>query len=334
MSILNTPIAVNGTVLRNRLVMPPMATGKSTEDGRVTDSLCAYYRERAAGGCIGLIITEHSFVSPEGKAGHGQLSAARDDDIPALRQLVESIHAEDTKVMAQISHAGGAARREVTGMRALSPSGLRLPRDPADAPASDAMTEGDIEKVVQDFAAAASRVRAAGYDGVEIHAAHGYLLNQFFSPLTNRRTDRYSGETLEGRVRLLVEVVRAVRASVGEAYPVALRLGACDYMEGGSTIADAVYAAEALENAGVDLLDISGGFCSYRHPTDKTQGYFREITEAVKRRVSVPVILTGGVVDAAAAEALLAQGSADMIGVGRALLKDSGWARRAVAQMQ
>lgn len=334
MSILNSPVTINGLALKNRLVMPPMATSKAAQGGAVTDDLCAYYAERAAGGCIGLIVTEHCFVSPEGRAHAGQLSIASDADIPGLRRLTDTIHAHGSKAMAQISHAGGAAQPGVPGLSALSPSGVRLPRDSGEGPAPDVMAEADIEKVIRDFAAAARRAKAAGYDGVELHSAHGYLLNQFFSPLTNRRTDRYAGGTLEGRTRLHCEVLRAVRAAVGAKYPVAVRLGACDYMAGGSTEADAAEAAALLEAAGADLLDISGGLCGYRNPQSRAPGYFSAAAEAVRQRVSAPVLLTGGVTAAGEAEALLGRGCADLIGVGRALLKDAGWARSALGGVQ
>ena len=200
--------------------------------------------------------------------------------------------------------------------------------------APDAMAEADIEKVIRDFAAAARRAKAAGYDGVELHSAHGYLLNQFFSPLTNRRTDCYAGGTLEGRTRLHCEVLRAVRAAVGAEYPVAVRLGACDYMAGGSTEADTAEVAALLEAAGADLFDISGGLCGYRNPQSRAPGYFGAAAEAVRQRVSPPVLLTGGVTAAEEAEALLGRGCADLIGVGRALLKDAGWARSALGGKQ
>ena len=168
---------------------------------------------------------------------------------------------------------------------------------------------------------------------MEIHAAHRYLLNQFYSPLTNHRTDRYNGSTLEGRMQLLLEVVEAVRHAVGADFPVAVRLGACDYMEGGSTLQDAVAAAKLLEDAGVDLLDISGGMCSYRNPLESGQGYFGEITQAVKQEVTIPVLLTGGITEPQAAEALLEEQKTDLVGIGRALLKDSDWAKHAFEQL-
>lgn len=232
--------------------------------------------------------------------------------------------------MAQISHAGGAAKTSITGRTTLSASANPLPRagkENTDIPKE--MNLLDIQKVVDDFAKAAIRAKKAGYDGVEIHSAHGYLLNQFYSPLTNKRTDEYSGSTLMGRIKLHLDVIQTVREAVGKDYPIALRLGACDYIPGGSTLQDSIAAAKEFEKAGIDLLDISGGFCGYINPYSKEQGYFSEITEELKKHISIPIILTGGIVDAAAAEKLLLENKTDLVGVGRAILKNSDWAKNA-----
>lgn len=329
--MLKDKITVGAMELKNRLVMPPMATAKSEDSGMVTEELCKYYDEKSKGGYLGLIIAEHSYISPEGKASKGQLSISTDSTIDGLWKLTDVIHRNGSTVMAQISHAGGRTTTAITERRTLCPSispyvGANdrdnLPKE---------MELSDITKVIDDFAAAAVRAKKAGFDGVEIHSAHGYLLNQFYSPLSNKRSDRYNGQTLEGRIALHLEVIQAVREAVGQDYPIGLRLGACDYMEGGTTIEDSVLACIAFEKAGIDLLDISGGFCGYTNPNSKEQGYFAEITQAIKKCISIPVILTGGVTDPRVAEALLERCKADLIGVGRAILKDSGWAERAVA---
>ena len=331
MSLLNTPIKIGTLELKNRLVMPPMATAKSDDEGRVTAPLCDYYDEKSAGGYIGLIITEHSYISIEGKASKGQLSIAEDSDIMGLERLTATIHKNGSKVIAQLNHAGAAANSQITGRPVLGASEVQMPKFPQ-VPA--AMTAQDIQKVVADFAAAALRAKKAGFDGVEIHSAHGYLLNQFYSPLTNKRKDAYGADTMSNRLRLHTEVIKAVREAVGQDYPLALRLGACDYMEGGSTLQDGAEAAKLLTQAGIDLLDISGGFCGYVRPDVKEQGYFQELTQAIKAAVEIPVILTGGITEGAAAEKLLEEGKADLIGVGRAILKDSSWAKEAILSLQ
>lgn len=334
MHLFTSPIAVGHLTLKNRLVMPPMATAKSDSQGGVTEALCEYYAEKSQGGYLGLVITEHSFIAPEGKASRGQLSIARDEDVEGLSRLTGVLHGNLTPVFAQLNHAGSVADREVTGCAPRSASAVRSPRASADSEVPQEMTQAQIDDLVEAFAAAALRAKRAGFDGVEIHSAHGYLLNQFYSPLTNHRQDRYTGATLEGRIWLHLEVLQAVRRAVGPDYPVALRLGACDYLEGGTTLDDSVAACRELEKAGVDLLDISGGFCGFNRPGAQGQGYFSELTEAIKGAVSVPVILTGGITDPAAAEELLQAGKADLIGVGRAILKDSHWPQAAMEALR
>lgn len=338
MSILNTSIIINNLKLENRLVMPPMATAKSEDDGAVTEQLCNYYVEKSAGGYIGLIITEYSYISQQGKACKGQLSISKDEDIEGLRKLTAIIHNKNTKVFAQINHAGSGTKEDTTGVTVVGPSVVINPfLSKASEPERflpKEITIEEIKKVVADFAAAAIRVKKAGFDGVEIHAAHGYLLNQFYSPITNKRTDQYNGNAIHGRIRLHLEVISAVREAVGDDYPVAIRFGACDFMPDGSNIEDGVWAAKEFEKAGVDLIDISGGFCGYVPPDANRQGYFDVVTEEIMKNVSVPVILTGGIVDADAAETLLQEHKADLIGVGRAILKDSSWAKEAMQKYQ
>lgn len=334
MTLLNTPMKIGKIEIKNRLVMPPMATAKAKDDGKVSRSLCEYYEERAKGGYIGLIILEHSFINPVGKASKGQISFANDYDKEGLQTLVSTIHNNHTKVFAQLNHAGGKAKQEVTGYSPLSASAVAIPGTQPIEVLPKEMTEEDIQTVIDDFVQAALRAKVVGFDGVEIHAAHGYLLNQFFSPLTNKRRDQYTGKTLEGRMKLHIEIIKAIREAVGETYPIAIRLGACDYMDGGVTIQDSIIACKKFEEAGVDLLDISGGFCTYIHPEKKEQGYFRELSEAIKQEVSVPVIVTGGIVDGRVAEQLLKEGVADMIGVGRAILKDVQWAKHAMEALE
>ena len=179
-------------------------------------------------------------------------------------------------------------------MEPVSASAVKSPRAKAEASTPRAMRVEEIQTVVEAFAQAACRAQEAGFDGVELHAAHGYLLNQFYSPLTNHRTDAYTGATLAGRLRFLLEAVEAVRAAVGQELLLAVRLGAGDDMPGGTTVEDSVRACQLLEQAGVDLLDISGGFCGPYRGGSKEQGYFSDWSQTVKAAVSVPVLVTGG----------------------------------------
>ena len=309
--------------------MPPMAISKA-EDGQVNQQLIDYYDEKSKGGYIGLIITEHAYVSKEGMASHGQISISRDSDVEGLKQITKIIHNNGSKVIAQISHAGSSARPEVTGHEIISASAVAnmgatgktgiIPRE---------MNKSEIDRIINCFTEAARRAKEAGFDGVEIHSAHAYLLSQFYSPLTNKRTDEYGG-SLEGRIKIHLQIIQEIRKVVGEDYLIALRLGACDYMEGGATIEDGVAASKAFEKAGLDLLDVSGGFCGIVRPDNKEPGYFGELAEAIKKEVSIPVILTGGITQGEQAEQLLQEGKSDFIGVGRAILKDSKWAEKVI----
>jgi NADPH2 dehydrogenase len=321
-----TPLERGNLTLHNRLVMPPMATSKSDQNGMVSREILDYYDEKSKGGYIALIIIEHSFISQQGKATMKQLSVAHDILVDKLRELANTIHKNGSRAVMQINHAGSGSSSNVTGCEAVGPSAVPNPRI-GGIPRE--LSKGEIEEIVQQFADAALRVKNAGFDGVEIHSAHGYLLNQFFSPLTNKRTDEYGGD-VRGRIRMHLEVIKAVRAVVGNDFPILLRLGASDYREGGTTIEDSKIAALEFEKAGVDVLDVSGGFCGYIVPGLTGQGYFSPLTEALKSVISIPVILTGGITEADAAEQLLSEGKADLIGVGRAIYKDSTWAERAI----
>ena len=331
MSHLTTPLTVGTLELGTRLVMPPMATAKADADGRVTEALLAYYDEKSRGGAIGLVITEHCYVARQGMNRLGQPSVADDEAVEGLTQLAALIHRNGCKAAVQINHCGAASDPAATGLDVVAPSAVQLPGRPGALPR--ALTRADIGHIAQAFADAARRVQAAGFDAVEIHAAHGYLLSQFLSPLTNQRADEYGGD-IHGRIRAHLEVIAAVRGAVGDAFPVLLRLGACDYLDGGVSIEDGVAAAGAFERAGVDMLDITGGLRGYVRPGHDEPGFFAELSEAIKKVVSLPVILTGGVTQAQQAEVLLDDGKADLIGVGRAILKDSEWAVRAVRLLE
>jgi NADPH2 dehydrogenase len=246
MSYLNKPLKTKKIELKNRLVMPPMATSKSEDDGRISKDILNYYDEKSKGGFIGLVIIEHSFVSQQGKANNNQLSIANDDFVDDLKKLSGIIHKNGSKTIMQINHAGSTAMQSVTGMDVVGPSSVKNPsKDTAEMPRE--LTKAEINDIIEQFGKAALRVKKAGFDGVEIHSAHGYLLNQFMSPITNKRSDEYGGD-LKGRIRIHLEIIREVRRLVGEDFPIFLRLGAADYLEGGTTVEDSKIAAVEFEN--------------------------------------------------------------------------------------
>jgi NADPH2 dehydrogenase len=324
------PLKVRSMNLANRLVMPPMATAKAEPDGKVSQALLDYYEEKSRGGHISLIIVEHSYITPEGKASHNQLSVSDDAVIPGLRKLADVIHQNGSMAAMQINHAGSAALKGVTGAEPIAPSATANPRR-GDMPRE--MTRKEIGDIVNGFQDASRRVREAGFDAVEIHSAHGYLLNQFLSPLTNKRTDEYGGDIAD-RIRIHLRVIQAIRTVVGLDFPIQVRLGASDYTDGGTTIEDSKIAAREFEKAGVDIIHISGGFIGYTPPGLTGQGYFAPLSEAIKSAVSIPVILTGGITEVEVAEKFLKEKKSDLVGIGRAILQDSTWAERAIKYFQ
>lgn len=330
MPYLLKPLQAGPLTLTNRLVMPPMATAKADPDGKVNQSILNYYAEKSEGGHLSLIIIEHSFIQLDGKASALQLSVSDDSVVEGLQKLAEIIHHNGSKAVMQINHAGSNTTSEITGTTPVAPSAVSHPRRES---LPNELTRKEITAIITAYQNAAQRTKEAGFDGVEIHSAHGYLLNQFFSPLTNQRTDDYGG-TVHKRIHLHLQVIEAIRTAVGDDFPILLRLGASDFRDGGVTIEDSQIAAQEFEKAGVNILDISGGFSGYIVPDLSGQGYFAPLSEAIKKVVSIPVILTGGITEAQAAEQLLAEGKADLIGVGRAILHNSKWAEQAINSLR
>lgn len=321
------PLRIGILQLPNRLVMPPMAPYAAEVEGKVSQQLLDYYNEKTLGGYFGLVITEQCYISSIGKTSDNQLSVADDNMLEGLKALVRTIHKNGSKVVQQINHAGSSTTAKIAGATPVGPSAVEHPRL-GTLPRELSIAEiGDITK---EFGLAACRAKEAGFDGVELHAGHGYLLNQFMSPLTNRREDDYGG-TLPNRIRLHLQVIKGIKELVGEGFPLFVRLGVSDYIEGGLTLEDGQFAATEFTKAGVDVLDVSGGHCGYTVPSLTGQGYFAPLAQGIKEVVDLPVILTGGIKDAQVADRLVSEGKADLIGVGRALLHDSLWAKRAVA---
>ncbi len=324
MSHLFSPINIRGLKLTNRIVMPPMASYTGTEEGYVTPETSEYYHARAAGG-VGLIIVEHTYVLPSGRRHRRQLGLVSDAHVGFLRPLVDEIHRRGADAVIQLTHAGARAAADVIGQTPIAPSAVTAsPSEPTPV----AMDAQQIDQVIEAFAACARRAADAGFDGVELHGAHGYLLNQFMSPVTNTRADEY-GNGPEGRLLLPVRIIRAVREEVGPELTVMYRLGADDGLPGGITPEDAREIAPRLVDAGVDVIDISGGLRGYQPFEWKGEGFFADISSRVKAACGVPVIVTGGIKSPAAADSIIRESKADLVGIGRALLKDPDWAVKA-----
>jgi 2,4-dienoyl-CoA reductase-like NADH-dependent reductase (Old Yellow Enzyme family) len=329
MPTLFSPLSFAGLTLRNRVAMPPMWSGKATPEGFVTPAIVEYHRVRAAAG-TGLIIVEHSFVDPQGRHSSTQLGVHDDRCVAGLASLAAAIRGEGAVACLQISHAGARASTRVTGRPVVAPSPVTTARE-AQPDTPGELTLGEIAGVIEAFAAAAARARAAGFQAVEIHAAHGFLLSQFLSPLTNHRTDHYGGDHAR-RGRLHLEVLEAVRGKAGADFPVFVRLGMHDERPGGLTLAPACLTASQLVAAGAALIDVSGGLAGSEDP-GRGPGYFVGYAEALKEIVPVPVLVAGGIGDPRMADLIIRSRRADLVGVGRAMLDDPGWTRAAGAAL-
>ncbi len=310
--------------LKSRLVFPPIGTHSACDDGTVSEKTLEHYTNICSASCIGLAVVEHCYVDISGKAYPNQLSIADDSAIPGLSRLAGCMKTDGTKAFLQLNHCGSLSSSKVTGIQPMSASDIAAPKS-TETPRS--MSVDEIHHITEAFSFAALRAKIAGFDGVEIHAAHSYLLNQFFSPLTNHRSDKYGGSA-ENRLRFLAEVLTGVRAAVGNSYPISIRLGACDFMPGGISFEDGVLAAEKLEALGADLLSITGGLCQFMVPElVEKRAYFEDLSRCIKQAVSIPVILTGGINNMEIADEILHSGAADLIGVGRRIFKDPSWAK-------
>ena len=319
------PLTIKALKLRNRIVMPPMGTQMSTEEGAVTDRQVEHYVLRARGG-VGLIIVEHAYVSLLGRYRLKQLGAWKDDLIPGLRRLVEAVHSAGVPICLQINHAGAKAFPDIIGQQPVGPSDVIPPRAVA---MPRPLSKDELQGIVQEFADAAWRAVQAGFDAVEVHGCHGYLLSQFASPLTNRREDEYGGD-LFGRYRFPLEVVRAVRARLAPDYPLFYRLPADDLLPGGLKPDDAVRIAPALLAAGVDVLDVSGGISADgRGILDGQRGWWVDAAHRVKEATGAVVIGVGGITEPGYADEVVRQGLNDLVAVGRAHLQNPNWARDA-----
>jgi len=308
--------------------MAPMHFDKGTKDGLVTEELVKHYVDRASK--LGLQIVEATTVSKNNR-WHHFLSIDSDRFIPGLEKLVKGVHQAETLIALQLIHFGGISKKEVGLCNPMAPSSIRIPGIPAirsDNEIPKAMTVEDIEGVVEDFSMASRRAYEAGFDSVEIHGAHGVLFSQFLSPLTNNRDDEYGG-SLENRVRLSVRVVRRIRRELGS-YPILYRLGAEDMLPGGLTLDEGIRAAKMIEEAGADVIDVSGGLVGHLHPDNRGPGFFVPQAAAVKKAVDVPVIGVGGVKTPEEANEIIRSGKVDLIAIGRAIVKDPNWASKAI----
>ena len=328
------PIAIKKMRLKNRIVMPAISTNFADSNGYSTDRQIEYYKARARGG-TGLIVVEFtSILYPEGRINVNQLGAYSDEMIPSLKRLCDEIHGEESNIAFQIGHGGKRATRDITGV--VPKSAWNIPirgakPDFTDGEEPKVLSRQEIADIVVAFGEAASRVKNAGADAIEIHGAHGFLLLEFLSPYSNKREDEYGGDA-KRRSRLPCEVVEEVRRKVGEDFPIIYRISADEGIAGGLTADDLEIAVRLLKAAGVDIFSVTSGNNETPQevvpPASYLPGFRVHLAERVRKLSNVPVIASGRINSPELAEAILQDGSADLIAVGRGLLSDPEFAKK------
>lgn len=339
--LLFDPVTLRDLTVRNRIWVPPMCQyAVEAHDGIATDWHMVHYGALARGG-VGAIIVEATGVTPEGRISDKDLGLWNDEQRDALAPIVDFVHSQGAAIGIQLAHAGrkasfwpewgewGTDRSHTTmavedgGWETLAPSAV--PFDGVATPR--AAEEADLDATVDAFVASARRAADAGFDLVEIHGAHGYLLHEFLSPLSNHRTDSYGG-SLENRARLLLRVVDAVRAEIGESMPLLVRLSATDWLEDGLTLEETIQVTRWLKEHGVDLVDVSsGGNAPASIPVGP--GYQVPLAAAIKAETGMPTGAVGLILEPVQAEQILLTGQADVVLVGRELLRDPNFTLRA-----
>jgi 2,4-dienoyl-CoA reductase-like NADH-dependent reductase (Old Yellow Enzyme family) len=316
--------SINDMSLANRFVRSATWEGLADQDGTVTPSLIEMMVELAKGE-VGLIISGHAFVSPEGQVSPRQLAVYEDRFLPGLQDMVRAVHSVGGKIALQLAHGGCRANAGLSGLEPIGPSA----EEKGGQPICRMAGKEDIAKIVSAFARAAEIAKQAGFDAVQIHAAHGFLLSQFLSPAFNKRTDEYGGE-LANRVRLLLNVVQSIRKTVGPRYPILIKINSEDFLDRGMSYVEAVEVSGLLEKASIDAIEFSGGtanspakFLPVRPGILKTpeeEVYYRKAAGLYKKKVTIPLILVGGIRSYEVAEELVRVGTADYISLGRPLI--------------
>ncbi|MBB6097955.1 2,4-dienoyl-CoA reductase-like NADH-dependent reductase (Old Yellow Enzyme family) [Deinobacterium chartae] len=340
MPSLFSPLTLRDLTVPNRVMVSPMCM-YSSEDGFANDFHLVHLGAFALGSA-GLIVTEATAVSPEGRISPQDLGLWKDEHVPLLRRITDFVHAQGSTIAVQLAHAGrkasayapgqgrGAVPPEQGGWKTVAPSAQRF-HESYDLPI--ALDADGIRKVVNDFAAATRRALEANFDAVEIHAAHGYLLHQFMSPLSNTREDAYGG-SFENRVRLLLEVTRAVRAAWPQERPLLVRLSGTEWVESGWSLEDSVELARQLKAEGVDLIDVSSGGNDLRQQLPPLEpGYQVPLAATIRREADVPTAAVGLITEPHHAQRIVESGEADLVALAREMLRDPHWTLRAAREL-
>lgn len=323
-----TPLSVKNMTIENRIVMTPMGTNFGEQNGEMSFLHIDYYEQRAMGG-TGLIIVENACVSfPQGSNGTTQLRIDHDNYIPRLYKLCEDVHKHNTKIAIQLNHAGASAMEKRIGMQPVSASDLPNKKGGAKP---RPLAKDEIYEIAKKYGEAAKRAQTIGFDAVEIHAGHSYLISQFLSPLTNNRTDEFGGSA-ENRARFAALVMKEVRDAVGPMFPIIVRISADELLEGGNTLDDSIELLTFFEQE-ADIIDVSAGLSdSIQYQIDANylaDGWRSYMAKAVKERFGKPVMTTGNIRDPKIANQIVEDGVSDLIGLGRQMIADPNWPNKA-----
>ncbi|MDD5014435.1 MAG: NADH:flavin oxidoreductase [Atribacterota bacterium] len=323
---------INQMELKNRFVRSATWEGLANPDGSCNEELAELMLELAKGQ-VGIIITSHAYVNQTGQAGIRQLGIYSDQLISSYIKIVEKVHREGSKIIMQIAHAGGQASSQLIKSQPFGPSSLEI----KDCMMCREITKNEIFQTISDFKNAAVRAKKAGFDGVQIHGAHGFLLSQFLSPFFNRREDEYGG-SLENRARLILEILQAIRSELGWQFTVLIKLNSDDFIEGGFTPSEMVQVSAMLESAGIDAIELSGGtslniskYSSSRvseSDSKEDEVYYGDAAKLYKGKIIVPLILVGGIRSYEMAKELIEKDLADYISLCRPLIREPDLIKR------
>lgn len=320
-----SPFASRSLNLKNRIVMSPMCQYSAAEDGAANEWHLVHYGARAVGH-VGLVIVEMTQVQPNGRLSPGDLGLWSDRQIEPLRRVVDFVHAHDVPIGIQLGHAG---RKADPVFENVAPSAIAF-SDHYRVPA--ALDRAGIAELVEAFALAARRAHTAGFDVIELHGAHGYIINQFLSPMSNRRDDAYGGD-FDRRMRLPLEAAQAMRAELPSDFPLWLRLSAQEYHPEGYTLADTVEVARRMSKVGVDLFDISSGGNLRVQQPEEAPGFRLHYAAAVRAEAEVPVMVVGRMESPDLADAAVREQKTDLVAIGRGLLRDANWPQTAALRL-
>lgn len=316
--------------IKNRIVMPAMGTSLATSTGEASDEIIKYYEERAKGGC-GLIITEITRIDNETGIGTpNQLCATDAYQVPRLEKLARAIHRHDSKIFLQLHHPGRQSHGElIGGKQIVAPSSITcktIGEEPRE------LTIKEVEELVKKFIKGAKIAEMSGIDGVELHAAHGYLIGQFISPLTNIRTDKYGGD-FKRRMNFITEIILGIKRVCGKDFPISVRIDGDEFVEGGLTLEESVKACVYLESIGVDAINVSSGTyesgVTIIEPISYPQGWKRHLAQTIKDSINIPVIACDVIRKPDFAEKLIEERNVDFVAIGRGLLADAEWGKKA-----